>query len=295
MTRARSQSWSGPVTVVTAFVVGLMGTAAVGLLLVDGRDNRADLLLVGVGAVGAVSAVLGVVGRARVRALLAGGAGSAIAAAVVSGWWAWPVWLVWLWVLLAVPYLAGFGTSTLLTDAFLLGVRRSAAAAVMVAAVIVVVVGAGIAVLGPRLVGGPCGGTSIEQAAASYSSVQDPSSGGLRLALEFQFKAAGQDAELLGAAHRSAALHDDDYTTSLRKRLCFPATVRSQVDALAAAVDARARVHRRLAGDPFNSDLLAQLRSSQVIVTVATEELRHVLGLPPHSEPSRPPPAGAPG
>jgi len=293
MSRARSPSWSGPVAAVVAlvmaFVVGFVGTAAVGILLVDGRDDRIDFLLVGVGAVGAACAVIGAVCRSRVRALLAGGVGLAVAVAVVSGWWAWPSWLVLLWVLLGVPYLAGFGTAILLTGAFLLGVRRSPAAAVLVAAVIVGVVGAGAAFVGPRLIEGPCMGTSIEQAATSYSYLQDPSSGGLRLTLDGQFKAAGQDAELLGAAYRTAAAYDDDYTTFLKKRLCFPATVHSQVDALTAVVDARARVHRLLAGDPFNTDLLAQLSSSQETVTVATVELRRVLGLPPLSEPTTPP------
>jgi hypothetical protein len=293
MSRARSPSWSGPVAavvaIVMAFVVGLIGTAAVGILLVDGRDDRIDFLLVGVGAVGAACAVIGAVCRSRVRALLAGGVGLAVAVAVVSGWWAWPSWMVFLWVLLGVPYLAGFGTAILLTGAFLWGMRHSPAAAVLVAAVIVGVVGVGAALVGPRLIEGPCMGTSIEQAATSYSYLQDPSSGGLRLSLDAQFKAAGQDAELLGAAYRMAAVYDDDYTTFLKERLCFPAAVRSQVDALTAAVDAGARVHRLLAGDPFNTDLLAQLSSSQETVTVATVELRRVLGLPPLSEPSTAP------
>lgn len=294
MSRARSPSWSGPVAavvaVVMAFVVGLIGTAAVGILLVDGRDDRIDFLLVGVGAVGAACAVIGAVSRSRLRALLAGGVGWAVAVAVVSGWWAWPSWLVLLWVVLGVPFLAGFGTAILLTGAFLLGVRRSPAAAALVAAVIVGVVGAGAAFVGPRLIEGPCMGTSIEQAATSFSYLQlDSASGGLRLSLDAQFKAAGEDAELLGAAYRGAAVYDDDYTTFLKRRLCFPATAHSQVDALTAAVDARARVHRLLAGDPFNTDLLAQLSSSRETVTVATVELRRALGLPPLSEPSTAP------
>jgi hypothetical protein len=272
-----------------AFVVGLIGTAAVGILLVDGRDDRIDFLLVGVGAVGAACAVIGTVCRSRVSSLLAGGVGSAVAVAVVSGFWAWPIWMVLLWVPLGIPYLAGFGTATLLTGAFLSGVRHSPAAAAVIAAVIVGVVGAVAAFVGPRLIEGPCMGTSVEQAATSYSYVQDPSSGGLRLSLDGQFEAAGQDAELLGAAYRMAAVYDDDYTTFIKKRLCFPATVHSQVDALTAAVDARARVHRLLAGDPFNTDLLAQLNSSQETVTVATVELRRVLGLPPLSEQTTPP------
>jgi hypothetical protein len=286
MSRARLPLSSGPIAVVMAFVIGLIATAAVGILLVDGRDDRPDFLFVGVGAVGAACAVVGVVCRSRVRALLAGGVGSMMAAALVSGWWAWPMWLAWLWVLLAVPYLAGFGTSILLTDAFLLGVRHSPFAAALIGAVIVVIVGAGAAFVGPRLIGGPCFGTSMEQAAASYSYVQDPSSGGLRLSLDAQFKTAGQDAELLGAAYRGAAVYDDDYTAALKDRLCFPAAVRSQVESLTTAVDGRARVHRLLADDPFNTDLLAQLRSSQETVTVATVELRRALGLPPLSEPS---------
>jgi hypothetical protein len=294
MSRARSLSWSGPVAAVVAlvmvFVVGLIGTAAVGILLVDGRDDRIDFLLVGVGAVGAACAVIGTVCRSRVRALLAGGVGSAVAVAVVSGFWAWPNWLVLLWMLLAVPYLAGFGTAVLLTGAFLSGVRHSPAAAALIAAVIVVVVGAGVAFVGPRLIEGPCMGTSIKQAAASFSYLQlDSASGGLRVSLDYQIRVAGQDAAQAGAAYYGAAVYDDDYITFLKKRLCFPAAVRSRVDALMAAVDARARVHRLLAGDPFNTDLLAQLNSSQETVTVATVELRRVLGLPPLSEPSAAP------
>lgn len=290
MSRARSPSWSGPVALVMAFVVGLIGTAAVGILLVDGRDDRIDFLLVGVGAVGAACAAVGAVYGSRVRALLAGGVGSAVAVAIVSGWSAWPNWLVLLWMLLAVPYLAGFGTATLLVGAFLLGVRRSPTAAVLVAAVMVGVVGAGVAFVGPRLIEGPCMGTSLEQAAASFSYLQlDSASGGLRVSLDYQIRAAGQDADLLGAAYRMAAVYDDDYTTFLKKRLCFPAAVHSQVDALTAAVDARARVHRLLADDPLNPDLLAQLSSSQETVAVATAELRRVLGLPPLSEPSAAP------
>ena len=121
MSRARSPSWSEPVAARVAagmaFVVGLIGTAAAGILLVDGREDRIDFLLVGVGAVGAACAVIGAVCRSRVRALLAGGVGSAAAVAVVSGWWAWPNWLVFLWAILGVPYLACFGTAILLTGA----------------------------------------------------------------------------------------------------------------------------------------------------------------------------------
>ena len=273
-----------------AFVVGLIGTAAAGILLVDGRDDRIDFLLVGVGAVGAACAVIGAVCRSRVSALLAGGVGSAAAVALVSGWWAWPGWMVLLWVLLGAPYLAGFGAAILLTGAFWSAVRHSPAAAVLVAAVIVGVVGAGAAFVGPRLIEGPCMGTSIEQAATSYSYLQlDSASGALRVSLDYQIKVAGQDAAQVGAAYYGAAVYDDDYLTFLNKRLCFPATVRSQVGALTAAVDARARVHRLLAGDPFNTGLLAQLSSSQETVTVATVELRRVLGLPPLSEPSTAP------
>ena len=295
MSRARLRSSSEPIAVVMAFVIGLIGTAAVGILLVDGRDGRPDFLFVGVGAVGAACAVVGVVFRSRVRALLAGGVGSAVAVAVVSGWSAWPNWLVLLWILLAVPYLAGFCTAMLLTGAFLSGVRHSPAAAALIAAVIVVVVGAGVAFVGPRLIGGPCMGTSIEQAATSYSNLQlDSASGGLRVSLDYQIRAAGQDAAEVGAAYYGAAVYDDDYITFLKKRLCFPAAVRSQVDSLTTAVDGRARVHRLLADDPFNTDLLAQLRSSQETVTVATVELRRVLGLPPLSEPSTAAPTPTP-
>jgi hypothetical protein len=117
----------------------------------------------------------------------------------------------------------------------------------------------------------------------------DSSSGGLRVSLEAQFKAAGQDAELLGAAHRGAAVYDDDYTTILRKRLCVPATVHPQLDALTAAVDARGRVHRLLADDPFDPDPRARLDSSQQTVTIATAELRRALCLPALSDPSAAP------
>jgi len=276
------------VAVVMAFAVGLAGTALAIILLADSRDNTPDFLFVGVGGVGAVCAVIGAACRSRLGALLAGVVGSAVAIMVMSPRWQGS-WLVLVLAILEVPYLAGFGTAILLTGA-LWEVRHSPAAAVLVAAVIVGVVGAGAAFVGPRLIEGPCMGTSIEQAATSFSNLQfDSASGGRRVSLDYQIKVAGQDAAQVGAAYYGAAVYDDDDTTFLKKRLCFPATVHSQVDALTAAVDARARVYRLLAGDPFSPDLHARLGSSQQTVTVATAELRRVLGLPPLSEPSTAP------
>jgi hypothetical protein len=275
------------VAVVMAFAVGLAGTALAIILLADSRDNTLDSLFVGVGGVGAVCAVIGAACRSRLGALLAGVVGSAVAIIVMSP--GWGSWLVLVLAILEVPYLAGFGTAILLTGA-LWEVRHSPAAAVLVAAVIVGVVGAGAAFVGPRLIEGPCMGTSIEQAATSFSNLQlDSASGWRRVSLDYQIKVAGQDAAHVGAAYYGAAVYDDDDTTFLKKRLCFPATVHSQVDALTAAVDARARVYRLLAGDPFSPDLHARLGSSQQTVTVATAELRRVLGLPPLSEPSTAP------
>ena len=292
MSRFRSPSWSAPlaagVAAGLAFIVGLSGTAAAGVLLVDGREDRIDFLLVGVGAVGAGCALIGAGGRARLRALLAGGVGSAVGIALASGWWAWPSWLIFLWVIFGAPYLAGFAAAIVLTEAFRWGMHHSRVVAVLVAAVIVGSIGAGTAFVGPRLIEGPCMGTSIAQAAASFSYYIQLDSGpsGRRAILDYQLKLAGQDATKVGAAYYGAAYYDDDYTAVLKKRLCFPSTVRAQVNTLAAAVEARAQVQQLLARDPFNPDLLAKLSSSQAPVISASAELSRMLGLPPRSEPS---------
>lgn len=290
MSRAGRASWPRPVAVVvavvTAFVVGLVGTAMVALQLAGGRTDTANLVFAGVAGVGALCAVIGAMTRFRPEALVAGSVGLVVAVVILgSGYTAF--WVVLLCAWLAVPYLAGFGGATLLGKAFVIGLRRGPGPASLVAAVIIVVLAAGAVFVGPRLIGGPCMGTSVERSATSYLALADWWTNTL-VSLDSEFNAAGQDAAQLKAAYSLDAVYDDDFNRFV-KGVCFAETVRSQVDALTAAVDARARVHRLLAGDPFNTDPLAQLSSSQKTVTVAMAELRRVLGLPPLSEPSTPP------
>jgi hypothetical protein len=291
MSRAGSPPRSVPVAaivaVVTALVAGLAGTAVVAIQLAGGRSDTLNLVLVGIAGVGALCAVIGAAFRSRPEALVAGAIGLVVAVLLLGSGYA-AFWIVFLWVVLGAPYLAGFGVALLLTEALLSGLRRGLGPASLVAAVlIVVIVAAGATYIGPRLIEGPCMGTSVEQGASSYLALVAQSNV-RRDSLDAQFKAAGQNARQLVTAYHSAGVYDAEVTDLLR-RLCFPTTVHSQVDAVVAATDARAQVDRRLEGDPLNPDLLAQLGSSQQAVTVAMGGLRRALGLPPPSEPSAAP------
>jgi hypothetical protein len=101
------------IAVVSAFVVGLVGTLVV-CTVWAARSETVYLTLGGVGGVGVLCAVIGAATRSRPEALLAGAVGVAVATLLLgAGTYQAPI-LVFIWVVLELPYLVGFGVAALL-------------------------------------------------------------------------------------------------------------------------------------------------------------------------------------
>lgn len=98
---------------VSAFVVGLVATVLVGIQVAAGRTDTVGATVLAVGGVGALCGVIGVAARSRPTALLAGSVGLVVGVVQLQSGHTTAFGTAFILVILALPYLAGFGLATL--------------------------------------------------------------------------------------------------------------------------------------------------------------------------------------
>ncbi len=103
------------IAVASTFVVGLVGTVLVGTLVAAGRSDTVGATTLAVCGIGALCAVIGTAARSRPEALLAGLVGLVVAVVYLQSGHTTDFGTALISIILAFPYLAGFGAVTLVT------------------------------------------------------------------------------------------------------------------------------------------------------------------------------------
>ncbi len=101
------------ISVVSGFVVGLVGTVLVGIQVAAGRSDTVGATVLAVGGIGALCARIGAAARSRLEALVAGSVGLVVAVVQLQSGHTTAAGTAFILIILAVPYLAGFGVVTL--------------------------------------------------------------------------------------------------------------------------------------------------------------------------------------
>lgn len=98
---------------VSAFVVGLVATVLVGIPVAAGCTDTVGATVLAVSGVGALCGVIGAAARSRPAALLAGSVGLVVGVVQLQSGHSTTFGTALILVILALPYLAGFGITTL--------------------------------------------------------------------------------------------------------------------------------------------------------------------------------------